>query len=542
MPGTPSRTKLLSKINELLTGVHGAKPAAQQLLISGDVFPHQENHPGGQKTMKRTRLIPFFLLALPLIVACGSPPEPEEVARRTSKIVPQMIQQIIDAVEALEDLDQLQSAFEGLELAGILSEDETSPTFPEENPEQESDFDAQQVADFLEQHVFTQQNVESTDGDSVTFLMDGKRLCDQFGARTATCTLPPGGGEPLCVESTETDPECIDAIDELEIRITARLVGDEGVELRFSLGGHAALITLTLQPGKLEIELSLDSAKPTLSHVAQVANEPLPDLPQVFSGALRLSLSLNGPGDVSVVLAIPETVRVEGSTDEGQVKLDIEARDPLIAVHAVVATQSLELDLDWGATQLLLPARAVWEQAPGNLELLLQGLTATLKVAAGQPLQIDGIGLGGAPSWIKLNDQTLLELDLNAAVGGLFDLEITPEDGMPRCEVSPSFQIETQIDFTPALPYMDETPPDWMLGEQYRVSLVNSAGSPVVLPVEQTASFEGGLKVVAGTLTLQSTVNPHTVTVGEGSCLIYQDDLGPGEFPVLTHFQSVACP
>jgi hypothetical protein len=507
--------------------------------------------------MKRTRLIPFFVLGLPLIIACGSPPEPDEVARRTSKIVPQMIQEIIDAVEALEDLDQLQSVFDGLETAGIWSEDEMSPPDPgqpassapgdplppppEAYPEEDSDFDAQQVADFLAEHVFTQDNVESTDGDSVTFLMDGKSLCTEFGTRATTCSAPLGG-EPQCVESSEIDPDCIDVIDELEIRIKARLVGDEGVELRFSLGGHATLITLTLQPGKLEIELSLDSAKQTLSHVFQVANEPLPELPQVLAGALSLTLSVNGPGDVSVALAIPKTVRVEGSTDEGAYKLDIEARDPLAAVHAVVATQSLELELDWGATQLLLPAQAVWEQASGNLELLLQGLSATLKVASGQPLQIDGIGLGAAPSWVKLDGQTLLELDLNAAVGGLFDLELTPEDGMPRCEVSPSFQIETQIDFTPLVPYMDETPPDWVLGEQYTVSLVNSAGNPVVLPVEETATFEGGLKVVAGTLTLKSTVNPHTVTVDEGSCLTYQEDLGPGEFPVLAHLKSVACP
>lgn len=490
----------------------------------------------------------FFvgLVSTTLLVACGTPPEPEEVAQRSSSIISTIVQQTADSLQSLEDLQELESLFNGLDLAGLWPGEEEIQA-PEAAPAESSGLDldldqvdTQEIKRVLEQHIFHPDNVESTDGDSITFLLDGQRLCSEVGTQAQTCAAGPGAAEPSC--SSAVDQDCIDVVDKLQVRITARLLGEKGVELSISLGGQGTLITITLQPDEAEVRLTLDSARQTVAHVAQVVGEPLPELPEAMSGAVSAALKINGPQDVTLKLGVPSTVRVKGSVDQGGYRLGLEQRDPLAALRVTAASKSVELSMDWGALDLELPAGAVWEGATGQLQLLLQGWTSTLIAAAGQPLQIKGIGLGDAASWLKLNGQTLMELDLNAGSGRTFDLLAEPVDGMPLCTVTPELDLQAWIHLSPLQSYLEDPLPDWALDERYSLQLQSSQGSPVVLPVEQTPSYEGGLKVVQGSLILKSHNNPHTVQVSQGSCMTYIDDLGPGDHPPLSHLIAGPCP
>ena len=58
----------------------------------------------------------------------------------------------------------------------------------------------------------------------------------------------------------------------------------------------------------------------------------------------------------------------------------------------------------------------------------------------------------------------------------------------------------------------------------------------------ETATFPGGLKVLQGTLSLQSFVQPAQVVVPAGSCLVLDESPAAGAHPLLGRFAAVPCP
>lgn len=472
------------------------------------------------------------------LTACGEA-SPEEVRDRTAPIVSRVVKEVQGALSAAEQMSEVKQLLETLEiLAPGLADD----TLKADWDSGMSDDDlAAEINETLARYVLTEANVESASPDSVTFLLRGAQVCQ--GVTVTECSAPLGG-EPQCTTSHETSQECIEAVDRLELRIKATLVGSEGVDLGFGIGGSPTVITLRLRPDEVTVEVSLAGAGVAAERVAQLTGEQI-DLPETMKGVLSASLKIHAPGDISLQSAVKQAVQVETTVDQGAFQLRMAARDPVVSLRLRQSPPSVTLDVDWGALELACPARQVWEQASGTVALALQGLSASLASDGSGGLAIKGVSLGSGTSRLMLSNTSLVtslvEVDLNPSDGRKLDLALAPwQDGLPRCEVSPLLDLRVKINLAPIEAYLDEPLEPWARNEVFVARLAAATGNPAVAPVRSTATFDGGLKVLSGRLTLQSQVQPATITVPQGSCLVWHD-ADAGSHPLLGHFDSGPC-
>jgi hypothetical protein len=81
-----------------------------------------------------------------------------------------------------------------------------------------------------------------------------------------------------------------------------------------------------------------------------------------------------------------------------------------------------------------------------------------------------------------------------------------------------------------------------VLNESYGVKLDNGGAPARVSGVASSATFNGGVKVSAGTLTISSTGAPSPVIVPAGRCLTGLSEAPAGTHPVLGALSVVDCP
>jgi hypothetical protein len=158
-----------------------------------------------------------------------------------------------------------------------------------------------------------------------------------------------------------------------------------------------------------------------------------------------------------------------------------------------------------------------------------------------QKLTIAKIGLGPEASSVTLNDQTLIEVNLNANAGRQFNLEIVPWQDLPRCAVDPQLELEVKLNLQTIEAFLDEPLESWARNEVYRLSLSNTDGKAEVIPIAESQDALGGLKVLQGVLSLQSSVQPAKVEVPAGSCLMVTESKPEDSHPLLGYFKSVPC-
>jgi len=461
------------------------------------------------------------------LFACGET-TPEEVQQRTAPIVSRVIAEVQSSWTAARQMGEVKQLLEGVGVMvpGLSSDDVANADLGDEQV-------AAEINEALAKYVFTEKNVESTSSDSVLFLVRGSVIC--AGLTEEQCVAPEGG-EPSCSTSHEVSPECVDAVDRARVRIMARLVGSDGVDLELSIGGSATVITLRLRHDRVSVELSLAGAAEAARSIAELVGESI-ELPTTFEGALSATLILGGSGDLTLQSAVTKAVKVEWN--KGSYRVAVEARDPVTQLRFRKAVPSIELDVDWGALQVLLPAEELWSQASGALELAVKGLTAHLASNGKGGLSVKDLSLGQGPARLTLGNKTLVQVDLNPATGRQVDLVLTPwQNDLPQCSVSPELNLHLRLALAPLASLMDEAPEPWALDESYQLKLTSGA---LVGPVRESGGFTGGLKLLAGQLTLQSLVQPASLTVPAGSCLFWSDAQPDGSHPLFGHLVVQAC-
>jgi hypothetical protein len=485
--------------------------------------------------MKRISTIGLATLGagLFLLSACGEP-TPDEVRQRTSTIITRVIHETGQSIRGASEMKEVKDLVDSLQtmIPGLAGDDTIKADGLDLDMDEMDEKEAAAALNkLLATYVFIEDNVVSAGGDSITFQLQGATLCKEVAPQSCSGSF---GGPVTC----QTDPadlaECVKMVDQLQIRIKATLVGSDGVDLALQVGG-GTLVTLRLRSDRVTVELDLDGIKAAAQHVAKVTGENI-YLPQTMKGAVSSSLIINGPGDLSLQSAITRAIHVEAGDASEPVTIKAEARDPLTELRYRSSVPSLSINVDWGAVELLLPAKEVWDLARGTASLSLKGLTAKL-TADKQGLTIKGVGLGQGTSAIALDGKPLVQVELQT-----FDMDLLPWQSLPKCVFKPGVDLKVKLNLAQLEPYVDDPIEAWALDETYSLQL--GGGNPEVAPIpEQTAGFpEGGLTVLKGALQLKSHVQPASVDVPAGSCLRWSEEVAPGGHPLLGHFQSVACP
>ena len=179
-----------------------------------------------------------------------------------------------------------------------------------------------------------------------------------------------------------------------------------------------------------------------------------------------------------------------------------------------------------------------------DLHVIIGGLygTSVLDEAA-KTVTLTDVGIGETNYVVRGN--TVFDLNLNASAMRRFSglVRVNPDDSA-HIEIAPKFDLKLGFDYN-SIASDFSTPPSAKIAEDtYGVALTGAGGTLAVDTVRSTSSFNGGLKVVTGLLTISAASAPaETVTVPEGQCLTsVTGGALAGTNALLGALQSVACP
>ena len=371
-----------------------------------------------------------------------------------------------------------------------------------------------EFAEFLSEVVFTDENYE---GDGY-YRLPVELLC------------PPDF-------TGEIPAECVEEIEEVELRIRALLVGDDGVDISLAVGPERfEPIILELRPSSLAVVADLGAIRDAAVFLADLAGEALDDIPEVLEGVVAASLIVHGDEHVSIEAAVREAITVEGDG----VSLSLGANDPMLALEVNGPEESVTAGLDVGRFQLAGPWDEMDEEssASGELAIDWRGLSAevTLQEDA-QSLQIENISLGDDTSTISLDGHVLLAVDLNAESGRSLTLTVLPEEGAhPTFGFDPEFDLSLGFGLQPLADAGDDVP-EFLLDDVLRFAVTGS--QPTIQGVDAEGEFEGGIRVVSGELSVSSDEGGEVV-VAEGQCLIGVEP-EEGDHPLIGSFAEGSC-
>jgi hypothetical protein len=329
---------------------------------------------------------------------------------------------------------------------------------------------------------------------------------------------------PVADGATAPDPDCVQAVEDAEIRIRVTLPGGGGLDFTVMIGpGRAAPLVIGLRRDSLDAALDLGEAKEALLHLAAVAGEDL-QLPSTMRGRIGVNLTRHGARHIEISLGVRDAIEVSGTMDKGPYDLDVAASDPLLRVELDAPRGRHAIELDVGRVTLAAPWQALSSEskATGQMSFELRG--ATFAAVLAETLTITGVGLGDGPLTIKLDGTTILGVDLDH-----LDVEIVPAGAFPRILLSPGLEVVVQV-ATKKLADAGDVVSAWTHDETVTVR----AG-------QEVGPYLRGVKAVRGAISVSTLKAGAGVTAAEGQCLT-GSPLTAGEHPLIGLFAAVPCP
>jgi hypothetical protein len=488
-----------------------------------------------------TKLLLTGTLALALgAVGCSSPPEAKEVAEVTASHSGEMVRGVSTSLRMMSQM----SAFGGLgEAANILTGSfsgvpitgtptcgtpDTEPCTPTSMPGVSAPDEATTEAmaalseKYLRERIFTEANVEKTEGGSTMFLLQGDDLCSD------------GSYAP--------SPSCVEAVNKAELRIRASYLG-KGMNLELLVGPERKEpMSLAFDETRVGLTLDLQGIKDTVQFLSP---ESSAQLPRVMVGRVELALTSAGPQDITFETSILDALRLEMDSSGGTFAFSSDKAAPLTSVRtwqqdgATHASFALNLN----TTEVRMPYTGSAAQLSGKQWVVsLSGMSYEMEVRDhAEQFLIAHLGLGDAQSYVALGDQRLVTVDLNTLSGRHFDLVITKgADGVPMLGVRPEFDLSVGLNLASLATDPSYEVPSYYNNETYRVRLSGgTVPSLRAVPANEATGFRGGLQVVTGALSLAAT--GAEVSVPEGQCLVGRDTAPEGSHPLLGHFEARDC-
>lgn len=468
---------------------------------------------------------------LPLVAACSEPEaDPDAVSERLLAVLPGVVDPAADSLSVAGDSTALASLSDSLTAVdGALglpftlsptSDGDTVPTIALAEGDSEEGIDGDEVAQRLIDTIFTAENYE---GDGV-YRVRGADFCP--------------------VDETDTpDPECVDQIDRAELRIKVEIAGD-GLDFTLLVGpDRAAPIIVELRSNRITVVVDLDESAEAAAWIGSVTGEEI-ELPEVMTGQTAFSLLVDGPQQVSIEIAVREAVRIEAEIEGGRFVYATEARDPLASISIDAALRELTALFDLGPTELSMPWQRLDAEslATGTFTLDWKGLSFTATARDGDDvLRIDNIGFGDSTSRVKLDDHTLVAVDLNPSAGRRFALSVRPAStGLPLVTFAPELDLSLAFDMRPLVEAGDVID-SWLVHETYRITFDGDEPTWQAIAEDAVAGTPGALRIASGELNLASSAADAPVAVSAGQCLL-ADPVDAGEHPVLGAVAAGDCP
>jgi hypothetical protein len=473
-------------------------------------------------------------------VGCSSPPSAKEVSDTTATRTTDMIRATSASVRVMGEMSSfkslgsaasiLQGTFAKVPVTGSPSTctdpngctTTTVPSNPVPSDPTAADAEAALLEKYLRERIFTEANVESTEGDSTIFRISGDDVCTPMGSTAAA------------------DASCVKAVDQLEVRIRATSTGKDGLDLGFELGSKRTE-PFVLSFGKDTVAVDVDLAQ-SKDAIAFLSPDAAQQLPRVMVGKVELRLTKNGEQDLTFSTGVLDAIQIEVDKDGATQSFSTGKASPLSELRMDGINKRVSFDLNLGTTEYKGPYGGTSSLSSQQVVYSLSGLSFAFSAQESQDdFIIAHVGIGDAQSYMSLNGTKVFTADLNAASGRHFDLNLTKgADGLPLVRVLPEFDLVTKFFLAPLKSDATADVPSFYEDQTYHVRL-SGGSAPSLRPVEANTAtgFPGGLQVVSGELSLQG--KDAAVTVPAGKCLVSTDTVPQGGHPLLGHFQTRDC-
>ncbi len=477
-------------------------------------------------------LITLATLSLGL-AACGSsadPAEPADAQTRLRATVPQITQAAESAVVVVEEMPAMTWLEDSLDAANVSF---ASLPFELELPSLIGE-DGDDFGSFLDS--FKQSDDEEIEAIIALIFNEQNYEGDGYYRLSA---------EALCEEDFDTgapDADCVNELNKAEIRVRALLAGD-GLDISLAIGpNRAEPLVLELRSDRVSLVIDLAEGKQAIAELARLSGEEV-ELPEVMEGVIALSLVVHSEVDVSIEAAVRQAARLEAALPEGQLSFSSAAKDPMFAVRFNGADNEVTFSLDVGQTTLSAPWNLIETDSlvsGGVYAMDFGGMSATTTLRENDTsLTISNIGFGDGTTTLKLDDNVLFAMDLNADLNRRFSMTIAPSaNGAASIALDPGFDLSLAYDLRP-LADAGELVEDFLLNETYRIAFTGQ--NPTAEPFAPDTAGDGGIRITAGTLSISSSAEAAAITVNAGQCLVENPIPAVGAHPVLGFLEVSDC-
>lgn len=538
------------------------------------------------------------LAAVQLLAACGGP-SAEEVSERTSSVVGELILRTGRAFNSHDNREAIKRFGElvGPLLSAIKTQNEVppqssspTPPYPDSVPdddygaandsifdvdldglfaEEGSDEMVGQMRVFLQQAVFTEQNIESSSSGKTTFLLPAELLCGGVlsgGSDTAVASADSNRNDegPFNSKRKPNDGEtssCPFYSPQFSIRIDASFVGD-GVALAFRIGnGSKALVTLVLDDAQVSLRIDLEAVKDVLVLVEQATGKGLGVTISELRGLLEFSLTFSATDGLVIESSILEAVSFAMAVDQRPLSLYMGATSGLASLKLEAGQMSVDtnagpMDLQFAADLLL---KSLFNASPAELlQITSAGGQGKISMDAQGKLTVQSVALSA--SELRYGQAVVASVDINPESGRSLQVSLQPLAAAPSVALSPELDLRVTFKFDVLNPFLAKPAPSWAANETYRVLISDAANAPVVAFLQRlfddTPTVTNGtsdadsdtkpqqvkavVRMDKGSLSLESTVIPVKINVAEGQCLLM--DEATEASTALGYFSAGTCP
>jgi hypothetical protein len=399
-------------------------------------------------------------------------------------------------------------------------------------PEENFDETAADIEAMFKTRLFVAGNVESSTSTSITYLLKGDPTCRPLPSEIADGRLD------------RVDLKCSADLAKLQVRIV--LTGDgDGYRFQILLGPQKyELSVFIIHSDLLAWEADLNMAKMATQYAnmvlagdAERRSEPFPFA--TLKGRVKVALKKLGDKKASLSWSVLEAIEIQ---DMNHHSFAMKPADPAMALTGDGVAKTITLKLAFPQTDL----RAPWDPQDmgaqnSDLHVAIGGLhgESTLSEMAEE---LSFVGLGLAPSFVEVRTTKIFELGFNTTNANKMDLKIKPITGdQARFEITPRFDLSLKFGLESVASEFSSPPDSALQGQTYSIKM--TGGSRVVVEtMAETETFDGGFKMVEGSLQLSTSADTNaTVDVATGNCLTENPEPAEGTHPILGKVMEATC-
>jgi len=388
----------------------------------------------------------------------------------------------------------------------------------------------------LREKIFTKENLESESDGTATYLLGPKTLC---ASDAATPISSPGTPAPTPTPGTQgdstLDPDCVDLMNRLQVRLRLSSPGGSNVDVALLLTADKRNpATLELYSDHVGVVANLGEIKGTLDALGEDTGSLVS-----LAGQLEFEIKRNAELDYSFLANVLEDVKIGVKDDSGEVmNIGIGKSTPTFELRFDGNARAVTGTLDVGPITVNGPLNAFRDvfdpeeydangipvprpTYTGTVDGLLAGIEAGVTLDGSKDkLTLDYLGLGDQTSTLKVDQNVVAALDVNPAAGRHFDLSLEKQGTGTLATFVPTLDVSVLLKFAPLMAQIPDISPAlldnalhfWFEGTN---------------PSVQTGNDQ--LRVVNGTLHYTDAHDPtHDITAAAGSCVATNADTGTG--------------